>query len=320
MKAATRKGYGSPSIIKVEEIEVPKPKAHEILVKIMATTVNRTDQAVLTGSPFIIRFFVGFPSPEYKTTGTDFAGIVTQIGAKVNKYKIGDKVWGFYDHGLPTHAQYACLPTSSPIEFIPDGLEFEDAVCFGEGFHYAVNFINKVKLIKGQKALVYGATGGIGSALIQLLKYYDIEVDAVCGTGYEDLVKSLGATTVFDYQKEDINTIKTRYDYVFDAVGKSEFRICKKLLLPKGIYISSELGPKGENIYLPLLTMFSKGHKVKFPIPTDIPASLKLAMEMYGKGKLKSVKDKSYTIDNIAEGFHYVMSGKKIGNVIVNFD
>ncbi len=320
MKAATRNKYGGSSIIKVMNIEIPEPKEDEILIKVKASTVNRTDQGVLTGRPFVFRFFVGFPSPKYQITGTDFAGEVVKVGSRVSKYKQGDLVWGFYDHGLPTHAQYACIPTSVPIEFIPDGLHFDDVVCFGEGFHYAVNFINKVTLVPGQKVLVYGATGGIGSALVQLLRYYDIDVDAVCGTGHDALVRSLGATEVFDYMKDDISKITKKYNFVFDAVGKSSFGICKKLLLPSGVYISSELGPGAENIYLPLLTKFTHGPKVIFPFPSNIGRSMKLAMEMYSKDKLKSVKDKIYKLEDIKSAFDYVIAGKKIGNVVIHFD
>ena len=318
MQAATRTKYGDPSILIIKEVERPTPKPNEVLIKVHATTVNRTDIGVLTGKPFVFRFFTGLLRPRYNIIGTDFAGQIVEVGDKVKDYIVGDKVWGFFDHGLPTHAEYFAMPESGNMVKIPKDWSYNDIVSCGEGAHYARNFINKVNLKPRQKALVNGATGGIGSALIQMLLHYDIEVDSVCGTPNVDLIKFLGANHVYDYLKEDFTTTSTKYDYVFDAVGKSDFNKCKPILLPKGIYISSELGPGAENLYLPLTTKYSKGKRVIFPFPSDIKASLAFMNKIIEEGHFHPVIDRIYPLEKIEDAFRYVMTGQKIGNVVIS--
>lgn len=320
MKAAIRTTYGDPSVLSVQNIEKPTPKDNEILVKVHASTVSRTDVGVLTGAPFVFRFFTGLPKPRYQTTGTDFAGRVESVGKNVTNFKVGDRVWGFKDHGLPAHAEYMAVSTDEPILKMPDNQDYQTMVACAEGAHYARNFINKVDLKAGQKAVVNGGTGGIGSALVQILKHFGLQVMAVCGTPHLDLVKSLGADKVYDYWTEDFTKDTEQYDYVFDAVGKSAFGLCKPLLKPKGIYISSELGPNNENLYLPLTTLFSSGKKVIFPMPLDIKASMDFIQNLVEIGHFKPLIDRVYPLDAVAEAFKYVLKGQKIGNVIISMD
>jgi NADPH:quinone reductase-like Zn-dependent oxidoreductase len=320
MKAAIRTTYGDPSVLSIQNIEKPTPKDNEVLVKVHATTISRTDMGVLSGAPFVFRFFTGLPKPRYQTTGTDFAGRIESVGKNVTDFKAGDRVWGFLDHGLPTHAEYAALSADIPITKIPMDWDYKSIVACAEGAHYARNFINKVNLETGQKAVVYGATGAIGSALVQILKHFGLYVTAVCATPYLDLVKSLGADKVRDYLKEDFTDDEILYDYVFDAVGKSAFGICKPMLKPKGIYISSELGPNNENLYLPLITPLLGGKKVIFPMPFDIKASLKFMNQLIELGHFKPLIDRVYQLDDIAEAFKYVLTGQKIGNVIISME
>jgi NADPH:quinone reductase-like Zn-dependent oxidoreductase len=320
MKAAIRTKYGDPSVLSIQNVEKPTPKDNEVLVKIHATTISRTDMGVLLGAPFVFRFFTGLTKPRYQTTGTDFAGQIESVGKNVTDFKAGDRVWGFLDHGLPTHAEYAALSVDIPIVKIPMDWDYKSIVACAEGAHYARNFINKVNLKAGQKAVVYGATGAIGSALVQILKHFGLYVTAVCATPHLDLIKSLGADKVRDYLKEDFTDDDILYDYVFDAVGKSAFGICKPMLKPKGIYISSEFGPNNENMYLPLITPFLGGKKVIFPMPFDIKASLKFMNQLIELGHFKPVIDRVYPLDDIAEAFRYVLTGQKIGNVIIAID
>jgi NADPH:quinone reductase-like Zn-dependent oxidoreductase len=320
MKAAIRTTYGDPSVLSVQNIEKPTPKDNEILIRIHASTVSRTDTGVLLGAPFVFRFFTGLPKPRYQTTGTDFAGQIESVGKNVTDFKVGDRVWGFKDHGLPTHAEYAALSMDLPILKMPDNQDYQTMAACAEGAHYARNFINKVDLQAGQKAVVNGGTGGIGSALIQILKHFGLQVTAVCGTPHVDLVKSLGADKVYDYLTEDFTKDSEQYDYVFDAVGKSAFGLCKPLLKPNGIYISSELGPNNENLYLPLTTLFSSGQKVIFPMPLDIKASMDFIQNLVEIGHFKPLIDRVYPLDDIAEAFKYVLTGQKIGNVIISMD
>ena len=261
MKAAIRSRYGPPETLQVKDVPTPSPGDKEMLIRIRACTVNRTDCGNLTGFPFVVRFFTGFPRPRHDSPGSDFAGIVEKTGRLVTRFKTGDRLWGFHDHGLGSHAQFTTVPESTPMAKIPEGFTFSEAASCAEGAHYAFNFINKLDLHAGQKVLLNGATGAIGSAGLQLLKHTGLHVTAVCGTENIGKVKALGADRVVDYKKEDFTRDTERYHFIFDAVGKSTFFKCKHLLLPGGIYISSELGPYGQNIYMTILGAFSSGKK-----------------------------------------------------------
>ena len=274
MKAAVRKAYGPPESLSVEEIDKPQPKANEVLVKVQATTVNRTDCAVLTGKPYIMRLFTGLSRPKNPIPGTDFAGVVEAVGEKVQKFQPGDKVWGFHDEGLRSQAEFLCIAENKNILKMPEGCGFEEAAASLEGAHYAYNFLNKVDIQAGQKVLINGATGAIGSAMLQILKHRGVLVTAVCNTPNIDKIKALGADRIIDYLKEDFTQDGERYQFVFDAVGKSRFAKCKPLLLEGGSYISSELGPNWENPFLAISTSFGGSKKVKFPFPSNVPRSM----------------------------------------------
>ncbi len=320
MKAAIRRKYGPPDTISIEMVETPVPKENEILVRVHAATVNRTDCAILLGKPFVMQFFTGLGTPKSPTTGTDFAGQVEAVGKEVTSFQAGERVWGFNDSGLASHAQYLTIPEHTAVLKIPEHISYEQAAASAEGAHYAYNFINKVALKAGQKVLVNGATGAIGSAAVQMLKSMGLYVTAVCNTSNVALVTALGADKVVDYQKEDFTQMEEQYDFVFDAVGKSTFSWCKPLLKPGGTYISSELGPHAENLYLPLLTKIRGGKKVVFPIPSDIKGSLRFIQNLLETGQFKPVIDRKYPLEQIAEAYTYVASGQKTGNVIIGFE
>jgi NADPH:quinone reductase-like Zn-dependent oxidoreductase len=317
MKAAIRTRYGSPEILEIKDIEKPAPGDNEVLIRVYAATVNRTDCAILWGKPFIMRFFTGLFKPKSPITGTDFAGEIEEAGKKVVSYKTGDRVFGFFDSGLGSHAQYTTLREDKPFALMPENLNFERAAASLEGSHYAYNFIKKVDLKSRQKVLVNGATGAIGSAAVQLLKYFGLYVTAVCNTKNIELVTSLGADKIIDYENQDFTQDNEKYDFVFDAVGKSTFSKCKPLLLPHGIYISSELGPKKENPFLALVTPLLGRKKVRFPFPTDIKGSIAFIKDLIGQGKFEPVIDRVYTLGKIAEAYDYVASGQKTGNVVI---
>ena len=316
MRAIRRINYGGPEVITIDEVEKPNPKSNELLIKVHATTVNRTDQGVLTGMPFVFRFFIGLFSPKLKTLGTDFSGEVVGVGDSVSKFAIGDGVWGFNDEGIQSQAEYVTIKEDEAIVHKPEGISFTDIAACAEGAHYAFNFITKTKVKKGDKVLVYGATGAIGTAAVQILKYFGCYVTAVGNTKNIEMIKTLGADKVYNWEKEDFTQDEELYDVVCDAVGKSSFGACKKLLKEGGLFVSSELGPRAENLYLPMLTMLSK-RKVKFPIPINIRRSLLLLNRMIKEGKYHPVIDRTYNIDQVAEAYRYVMSGQKTGNVIL---
>ncbi|MBD3670392.1 MAG: NAD(P)-dependent alcohol dehydrogenase [Gammaproteobacteria bacterium] len=321
MKAVVYTQYGPPDVLMVKEIEKPTPADNEILVKVHATTVNRTDNATTKAIPFIARLATGLFNPKKQTPGTEFAGVVEDIGKAVTAHKLGDRVFGFDDMGSGAQAEYLTIREECAVT-IPEGVDFEKAAASSEGAHYAYNFINKVKLQPGQNALVYGASGAIGSAAVQLLKAFDIKVTAVCGTRNLDLVKSLGADKVIDYTKQDFTQDGERYDYILDAVGKSSLFKCWPLMEHGAVYSSSDLGFMGQNIFLPLITPVIKpllsGRKTIFPMPTKIPTSLALLQNLMRDGKFNPVIDRRYPLDEIVEAYRYVEQGHKTGNVVIN--
>lgn len=318
MKAAYHVQYGLPEVLSVREIEKPVPKENELLIRVHAATVNRTDCGILAARPFVLRFITGLFKPKLPVTGSDFAGEVEAVGSQVSRFKAGDKVWGFNDQGISSHAEYMTINEKQAILPLPLGFTYVQAAASVEGAHYAYNFINKVKLQPGQKAVVNGATGAIGSALLQLLKYHDINVTAVCRSEHFETVKALGADKVIDYTREDFTQDSEQYDYVMDAVGKSTFFQCKPLLKKKGIYISSELGPNNQNTYLPLFTSLKGGKKVVFPFPISIEKSMEFVNKLIKEGKFTPLIDeRTFALEEIREAFTYVDSGQKIGNVIL---
>lgn len=318
MKAITRTTYGGPEVLQLKEIPKPIPKENELLIRVHATTINRTDCGILTGKPYIIRAFTGLTKPRDLVPGTDFAGQVESIGKNVKSFKLGDRVWGLHDEGLASQAEYMTIRADKAVTRIPEKVSYEEAVVCAEGAHYAYNFLNKFKIDNNSKVLVNGATGAIGSAAVQLLKYYGATVTAVGNTKNIELIKSLGADKVYDYQKEDFTQDTERYHFVLDAVGKSTFSKCKHLLLPKGIYVSSELGPNAQNLYLPLITKLKGGKRVVFPLPINCKRSIIFLTELLETGKFKGVVDKVYQPEQIMEAYNYVLSGQKTGNVILS--
>ena len=315
MKAALRRKYGSPSQIKIENIEKPIPKDNEVLIKVYATTVNRTDCANLTAKPFIMRFVLGLFKPRKIILGTDFAGEVSLIGKNVESFSIGDKVFGFNDTGSESQAEYTTTTVENVFP-IPDGLDFKQAAASLEGAHYAYTFIHKVTIQSGQKILINGATGAIGSALLQFVRQYDVKITASCNTKNIKLIQSLGADKIYDYTKEDFTDDNDKYDFIFDAVGKSTFGKCSSLLKEKGVYISSELGPYSQNIFYPLLTSLSS-KKVRFPIPYNTQKTIPYISNLLAKGKFKPVIDREYLLEDITKAYEYVITGQKTGNVLI---
>jgi len=323
MKAIVYTKYGSPDVLQVKEVQKPEPGENEILIGVRATSVNRTDCANLRAKPFIMRFTMGLFKPKKSIPGTEFAGDVVKVGKAVSKFKMGDKVFGFDDSVLSSYAEYMVISENKGVSTIPENYTYKQAAAGIEGAHYAYNIINKVDLKKGQKVLVNGASGGIGTATVQLLRYFGADITAVCNTKNIGLVKSLGANIVIDYTKEDFTKDSEKYDHVFDCVGKSTFGKCRPILKPGGVYISSELGPWSQNIYYSLISaIFGKipgkeGKKVRFPYPPNIMRTILLIKKLVEEGKFKTVIDRSYLLAEVPEAFRYVEKGQKTGNVSI---
>ncbi len=346
MKALVRKKYGGADQLELVDIPKPKISGDQILIKVKYVTLNRTDIAFIKGSPAIIRLLLGFKTPKQTTLGTDFLGEVVEMGERVKenflkekysksfseKFFLGDMVFGFDDLGIGSgsYAEYLALTINkrTPILKVPDeilnevgGVGLLNALAGIEGGHYAYNFINKVNLRPEQRALVNGGTGSIGSALVQLLLARGVNVSAVVGAEGKSKVKDWNLEKVYDYQSEDFTQLaeKGSFDYIFDAVGKSSFFRCRHLLKKKGIYISSELGEKNENLWLPLVSKLSFNRKVVFPFPYDVKRTMRYLMPLLREKKFIPMLDrvcKLEQIEEIREVFDYVAAGKKLGNVV----
>lgn len=316
MKAAIRRQYGGPETIAVESCNIPVPKDDEVLVKAHATTVNRTDCANLTAKPFIMRFFIGFFKPKKPILGTDFAGEILAVGKNITSYKPGSRVFGFIDTGCQSQATHLTA-SAEQLFTIPENCSFKQATASLEGAHYAYTFIHKSDIKEGQNILINGATGSIGSALLQFVRSYNVNITAVCNTQNIALIKSLGADKIYDYTKQDFTTDNEAYDYIFDAVGKSRFGKCKPLLKENGIYISSELGPNSENIFYTIFSGLLGSKKVLFPIPFSTQKTIPYIINALRKGVFVPLIDKEYSLEAIADAYAYVLKGEKTGNVVI---
>jgi NADPH:quinone reductase-like Zn-dependent oxidoreductase len=320
MKAAVHTRYGLPDVVRISEVEKPTAKDNEVLVKVHATTVNRTDCGFRAAKPFFVRFFTGLIRPRVTVLGTEFAGAVEALGSGVRSFEVGDRVFGFNGSRFGAHAEYMAIPQDGFLATMPANVTYEEAAASTEGSHYALSFIRKAKIGSGQDVLVNGATGAIGSAAVQLLKRLGAEVTAVCDTENVELVRGLGADRVIDYTSEDFTKDEQSYDVVLDAVGKSSFGRCKRLLKPRGIYLSSDLGALSQNPVLALVTPLFGGKRVMFPIPRDDQEMARYFKGLIESGEFKPVIDRRYRLDQIVEAYRYVETGQKIGNVVITVE
>ncbi len=317
MKAAVYSKYGPSSVLSITDVAKPAPTSTEILIKVHYATVNRTDAGFRRANYFISRFFTGLINPKHHVWGSEFAGEVVQIGTDVTDFKVGDKVFGFHDLRGMAHAEYMAFDQRDPVATIPKGFTCKQLAAAGEGATYALSDINAAGVKKGQNVMVYGASGAIGSAAVQILKDMGVRVTAVCGTKNVTLLKSLGADEVIDYQTQDFTKTNQKFDLVFDAVGRSSYGACKKILKPAGKYCSTELGNGGQNPLLAIWFAITGSKKVKFPIPKIDKQKIEYIQKLVAKGAYLPVIDREYALDDIVEAACYVDSGQKLGNVVI---
>jgi NADPH:quinone reductase-like Zn-dependent oxidoreductase len=282
--------------------------------------VNRTDCGFRAGRPFFVRALTGLPRPRVTVLGSEFAGEVEAVGSGVTSFQVGDRVFGF--KGLPfgAHADYLAIPEDGFLATMPAQLSFEEAAPSTEGSHYALSFIRKAKVRGGHDVLVNGATGAIGSAAVQLLKHLGANVTATCGAEHLELVKGLGADRVIDYTVQDFTRDTQRYDVVLDAVGKSSFLRCRRLLKPGGVYLSSEFGPLAQNLVLALVAPLRRGRKVMMNLGRDDPRMARYFREVLESGAFRPLVDRRYRLDEMVEAYRYVETGRKIGNVVISVE
>lgn len=317
MKAVVYTQYGPPSVLKLVDVAKPTPNDIEVLIKIHATTVNRTDCGFRKAEYFAVRIVGGLFKPKNTILGTELAGVVEAVGKDVSTFKPGDKVFGLSTFKFGTHAEYVCVAEDKAITPMPVNMNFNEAAAVCEGMYLAYNYIKRLDFSTPKKVLVNGASGSIGSATVQLAKYFGAHVTAVCKTSAVELVKSLGADRVIDYTKDDFTKENEQYDAVFDSVGKSSFFKCKHLLKPKAFYTSTELGYMWQNVWLALLAPLMPGKKVLFPIPVDTKKDIFFFKQIIEEGKYQPVIDRTYPLEQIIDAYNYVETGEKTGNVVI---
>ncbi|HWJ53068.1 MAG TPA: NAD(P)-dependent alcohol dehydrogenase [Propionibacteriaceae bacterium] len=316
MRAAVQARYGAPEVVHVADVRVPVVGAGEVRVAVHATTVNRTDCGLRAGKPFFVRALTGPFRPRARILGNEFAGVVESVGEAVSRFSVGDRVFG-YSRRFGAHAELLVVPQEGLIASVPAGLSFRDVAAGTEGAHYALSVIWKAGIRGGQDVLVNGATGGIGSAAVQLLADLGARVTAVCGAEYVDLVSGLGADGVIDRDAVDFTKDEHRYDVVLDAVGKSSFGRCRRLLKPRGLYLTTDLGPWSQNVVLPVVTRLGRGRRVMLPLPIENQEIIEYLSDRIASRRFRPVVDRDYPLEQIVDAYRYVETGQKVGNVII---
>ncbi|HEX8509639.1 MAG TPA: NAD(P)-dependent alcohol dehydrogenase, partial [Propionibacteriaceae bacterium] len=304
-------------VVGIVEMDKPTVGDSEVLIRVHATTVNRTDCAWRAAKPFFMRLFTGLIRPRATVLGNEYAGVIESVGSGVTSVSVGEKVFGYNEGPFGAHSQYLVVAEHGSVATMPGNVTYEEAAASTEGSHYALAQIRGARIASGQDVLVHGATGAIGSAAVQLVKSLGAQVTAVCDTKNVELVRGLGADRVVDYTTEDFTEDDQTYDVVLDCVGKSSFSRCRPLLKPAGIYISSELGPHAQNPFRALIAPLQRGKRVLFPIPKHDQEMMGYLRGLIASGTFRPVVDRAYPLDQIVEAYRYVESGQKVGNVVI---
>jgi NADPH:quinone reductase-like Zn-dependent oxidoreductase len=315
MRAVIHDKYGPPEVLRLEEVEQPVPKDDEVLVKIHATTVTRTDCGLRSAELFITRFFTGLRRPKRKILGMELAGEIEAVGAAVTEFQVGDDVFGVIRSGA--NAEYICVPETAPLAHKPAGVSFEEAAAVCDGASLALACLRKGDLREGRSIVVYGASGSVGTAAVQLARHFGADVTAVCNTKNLELVVSLGAGEVVDYTQEDFTKNGKTYDVIFDAVGKHSFRRCRRSLKPGGIYIDTDLGFLWQVPVLALLTKGIGDKKVHMGIVRYTKEDVLLLKQLVEDGQYRPVIDRIYPLEEVVAATRYVETEQKTGNVVL---
>ncbi len=311
MRAVVHDRYGPPEVLRLEDVERPVPADGEVLIKIHATTVNRTDCGLRSAEYFVSRFVTGLRRPKRKILGMELAGEVEAVGAGVTEFEVGDEVFGVKGSGA--HAEFVCMREGAPLAHKPSGMSFEEAAAVCDGVALALACLRKAGSLTGRRILVYGASGSVGTAGVQLAGSLGAaEVTAVCNTKNLELVRSLGADRVIDYTQEDFTRNGETYDVIFDAVGKHSFRRCRRSLRPGGMYVTTDPGFMWHVFPLALVS-----RRVAMGITKYSKEDVLFLKELIDAGKYRAVIDRRYTLEDVHEATRYVETGQKTGNVVL---
>jgi NADPH:quinone reductase-like Zn-dependent oxidoreductase len=325
MKAVVYDRYGPADVLRLEDVERPVPTEDEVLVKIHATTVNRLDVHTREANAssglaiaLLSRSISGLRRPRQRILGSEFAGEVTAAGAAVTEFAVGDHIFCTTGLRFGAHAEFACVPGKARVAHMPAGISFEEAAAVSDGFLNALTCLKQVDLGKGTRILVYGASGSIGTAGVQLARYFGADVTAVCTTKNFELVRSLGADRAIDYTEEDFTKNGETYDVIFDAVGKHSFKRSKGSLRTGGSYLATD---GFRNIILAMWTPRFGDKKVVFQIPPrQTKQDVLLLKELMEAGRYRAVIDRRYPLEEVIEATRYVETQQKTGNVVLTVD
>jgi NADPH:quinone reductase-like Zn-dependent oxidoreductase len=315
MRAVVYDSYGPPEVLRLEEVERPVPADDQVLVRVHATTVNRTDCGWRSATPFVVRYFIGLRRPKRKILGMELAGVVEAIGAAVTDFEVGDEVFGVT--GFGAHAESVCIREGGALAVKPAGMTFVEAAAVCDGACIALSCLRRAELGPRKSIVVYGASGSVGTAAVQLARHFGAHVTAVCNTKNVDLVRSLGADEVVDYLQEDFTEKGETYDVVFDAVGKHSFRRCRRSLARGGTYIETDPGFMWHVPILALLTRWIGDKRVTLGIAKYRKRDVLFLKELIEAGEYRAVVDRSYPLDDVVEATRYVETGEKTGNVVL---
>jgi NADPH:quinone reductase-like Zn-dependent oxidoreductase len=315
MRAVVHDRYGPPEVLRLEDVERPVPAEDELLVRVHATTVTRTDTGLRSAEYFISRFVTGVRRPKRRILGLEFAGEIEEVGAAVTGFAVGDHVFGV--KGAGAHAELLTVKESAAVAHKPAGIGFDEAAAVCDGASLALACLRAAGLQRGQRLLVYGASGSVGTAGVQLGRHFGADVTAVCDTRNLELVRSLGADRVLDYTREDFTKNGETYDVVFDAVGKHSFRRSRRSLMPGGTYVSTDLGFLWHVPLLVLLTRRLGDKRVKLGITRYSKDDVLLLKELLEAGEYRAVIDRRYPLEDVLEATRYVETGQKTGNVVL---
>jgi NADPH:quinone reductase-like Zn-dependent oxidoreductase len=319
MRAATHATYGPPSVLHIDDVPRPTPIGDQVLVAVHHSTVTRSDIAFRAGKPYVTRAVSGLRRPKHTITGSEFAGVVAEIGADVTQFAVGDRVFGANVRTYGAHAEFMTIPEGDAITKVPDGVSLAGAAAVPDGVVLALPYLRWADLGPQHRILVYGASGSIGTAAVQLAKHeFGAHVTAVCTAETLELARSLGADEVLDHRVTDFTKIGETYDIVFDAVGKRTFRECRRLLVPKGVFLNTDLGFLWQNPFIALATSRLPMRRMAFPLPHYRKADLELAARMLVAGTYRPVVDRSYPLDEIIAANAFVETATKVGNVVVD--
>ncbi len=314
MTAVVHDQYGPPEVLRLEEVERPYPEADEILVRVQATTVTRTDAGLRSAEYVISRFVTGLRRPKRRIPGLEFAGVVEDVGARVSEFTLGDEVFGVR---AGAHAELVCVNEQGAVAHKPSGVAFEEAAAVCDGAELALACLRAAGPLDGRRIVVYGASGAVGTAGVQLAKHFGAHVTAVCDTKHVDLVRSLGADVVVDYLQEDFTKNGETYDVVFDAVGKHSFRRSRRSLKPGGTFVDTDLGFMWHVPLLVLATRWLGSRKVKLGITKYTKQDVLLLKSLLEEGTYRAVIDRRYPLEDVVEATRYVETGQKTGNVVL---